>query len=111
MPTVEFTIGNKSYNIACDEGEEARIHDLARSLNIRVESISRTFGSASDSLILAITSLMMEDEMRSLKEKLAIKNSQASNDNQQEIINNELLKVIEPMAEYIETLAKKVQNG
>ncbi|MCE3232886.1 MAG: Cell division protein ZapA [Rickettsiaceae bacterium] len=112
MSTVEFTIRNKKYNIACDSGEEERIAKLADNLNVRVEAIAKTFTGASDSVVLAITALMMEDEINALKEGKNISNTNHVNDEDQaDKINYALINAIEPITKYIETLANKIETA
>jgi len=113
MPNVEFNIGNKTYNINCDAGEEAHIGELAKSVDVRFNAITKTFGSASDSLIMAITALMMEDEIKNLKENGSNnKNtSSKSSEEQAQEINRTIINTLEPITKYIENLAKKVENS
>ncbi len=112
MPNVEFIIGNKNYNIACDAGEEERIKGLAASLNVRVEAISKTFSTASDALIIAITALMMEDEIKGLKEGLNPAPAPSPNPAQQaDQVNMAVINAIEPITKYIENLAIKLENS
>ena len=115
MPNVEFTVKNKSYSIACSEGEESRIQSLAGDLNERVNAISQNFASASDGLIMAITALMMEDEIKALKEgKNISNNNSAAPEKTEEIddkINEAVIEAIEPIAEYVENLANKLENS
>jgi cell division protein ZapA len=118
MAVVEFIIRNKKYNIACGDGEEARIVKLAENLNVRVDAISKTFGSASDSIVLAITALMMEDEIKALKDGKNIGNSNipqpqpkaVSEEDQADKVNQALINAIEPITKYIENLANKLES-
>lgn len=115
MPTVEFKIANHTYELACADGEQERIRNLARGLNTRVESLAKTFSSASHSMILAITALMMEDEIRTLKEDKGIpvvtpadRAQEAANQN--DAINLAVAEAIEPIAQTIEMLANKLEQ-
>ena len=63
MPKVDFQIGNQQYTLACDEGEQSRIHDLAQKLNTRFQAVESTFSGAGFQMVLAITALMMQDEL------------------------------------------------
>jgi cell division protein ZapA len=118
MPQVEFVIRNKKYNIACGEGEEPRITKLAETLGVRVDAISKTFGSASDSVVLAITALMMEDEINMLKDGKNISNSNTpqkeisgiSEEEQADRVNQAIIEAIEPLTKYIEDLANRIEN-
>ena len=115
MSTVNFTLRNKIYTIACDNGEEERITQLAASLNVRVNAMSQSFGTASDNIILAFTALMMEDEILSMKNGTITNNSnalleQVYKDDQQDIINNAIADAIEPIAQYVEDLANLIEK-
>ena len=115
MPTVEFVIRNKNYSIACDEGEESRIDELAEALNVRVDAIAKTFSSASDSLIMAITAIMMEDEIRALKAEdktpQASIASVLSEEAQDDKLNVAIIDALEPITKYVETLANRIENS
>lgn len=121
MPTVDFSIRNKSYSIACNPGEEANIHKLAEQLSVRVEAISKTFGTASDRVVLAITALMMEDEISALQQQLADAKAATpttssatsggiSEEQANERINQALVSALEPIAKYVEGLANKIER-
>lgn len=121
MATVNFTLRNKNYSIACDEGEQAKITRLAENLSVRVEAMAKTCGSASDNVVLAFTALMMEDEVASLRESGANNNiPQSKNfttaentislEEHARILNNSLSDAIEPIAQYIEKLAKMIET-
>ncbi|PIR39189.1 MAG: hypothetical protein COV35_01345 [Alphaproteobacteria bacterium CG11_big_fil_rev_8_21_14_0_20_39_49] len=121
MATVNFTLRDKNYSIACDDGEEARIKKLAEKLGIRVDAMSKTCGSASDSVVLAFTALMMEDEVATLKESGANNNTPQlpletgnnktiSLEEHKMIVNNTLADALEPIAKYIENLAKEIES-
>lgn len=121
MATVNFTLRDKNYSIACDDGEELRIQKLAEKLGVRVDAMSKTCGSASDSVVLAFTALMMEDEVATLKENGANNNTpqlplESGSDNtisleeHKRIVNNSLTEAIEPIAKYLENLAKEIET-
>jgi len=119
MATVNFTLRNKNYSIACDDGEELKIKKLAENLCVRVDAMAKTCGTASDNVVLAFTALMMEDEMSSLKENGANNNEPKTNFGSEEtitlsqhaeIVNNTLADAIEPIAQYVENLANLIES-
>lgn len=67
MPTIRFSIGTQSYTLSCEEGEEPHIRQLEQSVNRRFESMQRTFGSAGNQLVMAVTMLMMEEDIQKLQ--------------------------------------------
>lgn len=107
MPNVDFTIGDRNYSIACDEGEQEHIKNLAASLNVRVSAIAKTFRFANENLVMAITAIMMEDEIRTLKEAQNQYNNQALNADK---VNYAVINAIEPITKYIESLASKLEK-
>lgn len=110
MPTVEFKLGNRKYEIACDEGEQQNINELAESLNVRVLALSKTFNNASDSMVLAITALMMEEEIKNNQSHNAPTTQQIQSNSQDEI-DLAIIDAIEPITQYIEKLASKLEKG
>lgn len=68
MTTIRFSIGTQSYTLSCEEGEEAHIRQLEKSVNQRFETIQRTFGTAGNQLVMAVTMLMMEEDIQRLQQ-------------------------------------------
>ena len=64
MPTIRFSIGTQSFTLACEEGQEPHIRKLEKSVNTRFENMQRTFGSAGNQLVMAVTMLMMEEDLQ-----------------------------------------------
>lgn len=108
---MEFKLGSKSYNINCGDGEEAKIQSLAANLNNRVESLSKNFSAASDSLLIAIVALTMEDEINSLKQGVSINVSPSNEAASSDKINEAVINAIEPITEYIENLANQLETA
>ena len=115
MPTVQFKLAGQAHEISCAEGEQEKIRELAVSVNHRIDQFSRSFGAVSPALIVAVTVLMMEDEIRTLKESqdhtdpLAVGAAQAVA-NQNDAINLAVVEAIEPITRTIEVLAKKLKK-
>lgn len=110
MPTVRFTIGRQSYDLACEEGQQQRIHHLAACLNDRFMKLANNFQSAPDSLVLAITALMMEDEIETLTQTLQEQESVSHHNEDLEEIEKMIEDVVNPVANHIEMLAQKIER-
>jgi cell division protein ZapA len=67
MPTIRFSIGTQNFTLSCEEGEEDHIRQLAAHVNTRFETIQRTFGSAGNQLVMAVTMLMMQEDIQNLQ--------------------------------------------
>lgn len=66
MPKIKLNVGGRPYEIACNDGEEDHIKQLAENLNSRVVKIAKSLPIASESMLLLVTALMMEDEIGTL---------------------------------------------
>jgi len=112
MPKVCFQLNGQNFDIMCSEGEENRIRALAKNLDTRVEAISRTFMGASDSYILAITALMMEDEIRSIQDNKTTPIQSNDDDRVSPFeIDEKLCELLDPVASTIEKLATRLENA
>lgn len=110
MPRVDFRIGNQTFDLACEEGEQERIQQLAVSLNERVIRLTQSLGKAPDALILAVTALMMEDEIRSMKEAKSSSFAAELEENNLRYLQQTIDEILNPVILHIESLAEKVEN-
>ncbi len=70
MPQVSVTINGRSYPVACNEGEEQRIQDLARVIDGRVNNFARQVGQAGEGRLLVLAALVLADELAEAHEAL-----------------------------------------
>ena len=66
MPDIEVSIGGRDYLVGCADGQQDQIKGLAATLDQRVQDVSKALGDIGDSRLLAITGLMLLDEMAEL---------------------------------------------
>lgn len=105
MPTVNVSIRGNIYQVACDAGQEAHLEQIASTLNKRLNLLASTLGTASDSMLLVMTALMMEDELTELKKLRGPSAAEYSHQTEEWIADT-----FNSLAEYIETIAKKLEN-
>ena len=67
MPIVKIL--NRDYQIACGDGEEQKLLDLSGKLNKRLNEVARSFKGANDSMIIAVTAIMLEDLVSDLQKQ------------------------------------------
>ncbi len=70
MPQVVVTIAGRTYRMNCDEGEEAHIESLARSVDAKIADLRDAFGEIGDQRIVVMAALTLADELFSAKKKL-----------------------------------------
>ncbi len=71
MPQVSVTIAGRPYRMACGEGEEAHLQDLARRLDERIADLRKTFGEIGDGRITVMAALTMADQLSEAERRIA----------------------------------------
>ena len=62
MAAVTIQVGGRGYQVACRDGEEARVHKLAAALDSRWSAASRASGGSSERAFLFVA-LMLADAL------------------------------------------------
>ena len=70
MPNVTITLQGRVYTIACDEGQERRVQQMAMYVDQKLREIARSGAAVSEQYQLVLGSIMLADEALSLREKL-----------------------------------------
>jgi cell division protein ZapA len=89
MPNINVNINGRGFSVACQEGEESRVQDLANYVDEKTRIITRSGIGISENQVLMLTCLLLADE---------VKSSQSSSLDEAEIL------------EKIEILASKITN-
>ncbi len=115
MPVVEVELGKRHYQLACEEGQEEHLKSLAVGLNIRLDELSGLTDSASDNMILVMTSLMMQDELNELKKQALEKGPRAKKTADMPAASSEEIDAavsdaINVIASYVETVADRIEK-
>ena len=63
MAEVDIRINGKQFSIACDDGQEQRVVDLANFVDSRVREMAAAGAGANESHLLVLTSIVMADEL------------------------------------------------
>lgn len=63
MAEVNVTIHGKTYGIACDDGQERRVQELARYVDVRLKEIAGAGAASNESHLLVLTALVLADEI------------------------------------------------
>jgi cell division protein ZapA len=65
MPQVSINIANRTYEFACGEGEEDRVHELAAYVDEKISELRRQLPpGAPEVKLLVFASLLLADESR-----------------------------------------------
>lgn len=70
MPNVEIEIGGRSFEVACQDGEEQYLHAAARLLDDEAEVLAAQVGRIPETRMLLMAGLMLADKTAGLQDKL-----------------------------------------
>ena len=68
MAQVEIMVNGQSYRIACEDGQEQRLGDLARMVDAHVGDLVEQVGQVGHTRLLVMASLLVADELIDLRE-------------------------------------------
>ncbi len=78
MPEVPIQIGGRTFNVACQEGEEHFLHSAAALLDNEAKALMEQIGRLPEARMLLMAGLMLadkhagtEDQMKSMEDKVA----------------------------------------
>jgi len=63
MSQVNVTINGRQFRMACEDGQEGHLLNLARDLDGRIESLRAKFGEIGDSRLTVMAALTIADEL------------------------------------------------
>jgi cell division protein ZapA len=62
MPLVNVMVNSRAYTIACDEGEETHLKELAAHVDDKVRELIGTVGQVGDQKLLLMAAVLITDE-------------------------------------------------
>ncbi|WP_292288111.1 cell division protein ZapA [Marivita sp.] len=78
MPEVEITIGGRTFEVACQEGEEKYLHSAAKMLDTEAQVLAEQVGRIPEARMLLMAGLMLADKTAGLEDKLREAEDRAS---------------------------------
>ena len=70
MAQVSVTINGRQFRMACEDGEESHLTQLAEDLDRRIVKLRARFGEIGDTRLTVMAALTLADELAELKKKL-----------------------------------------
>ena len=62
MAQLTVTIAGRVYRVACDEGEEARLGDLAQLVDAKISALRQRFGEIGDQRLIIMAAITLADD-------------------------------------------------
>jgi len=70
MPQVEISIGGRSFEVACQDGEEHFLHSAAGMLDAEAQQLAAQIGRLPEARMLLMAGLMLADKTAELEDKV-----------------------------------------
>ncbi|MAG90646.1 MAG: cell division protein ZapA [Rhodobacteraceae bacterium] len=104
MAQVDVSVNGQSYRIACEDGQEDRLVDLATMVDEKVLELVNQIGQVGSNRLLVMAALIIADELVDLKNEAGSLQEQKDNTNQQDTVLalQEITKRIENIADQVE---------
>ena len=109
MSEVTLKINNRGYSLACDNGQEQRLVDLAHYVDGHLQNIAQAGAATNEAHLLVLTSLVMADEIYELRDTVA----QLQNSMSQKNVDSSASRSADDdalIAEAIDHLAGKIEH-
>lgn len=71
MAPVVLTIAGRTYRMACDDGEEAQLEELARIVEKKILTLRESFGDIGEQRIVVMAAITIADETAGARKKIA----------------------------------------
>ncbi len=118
MSQVNVTINGRQFRMACEDGQEAHLTELAQQLDRRIEGLRAKFGEIGDTRLTVMAAITIADELGEMTQRLrrldeelaAIKGAQAATDDRNKNSQAALAAALTSAAERIETITRKLNK-
>src|SRR5690348_3043960 len=109
MPLVNVMINGRAYTIACDDGEETHLKDLAAHVDAKAREVLGSVGQVGETRMLLMAALLIADEHHDLVAKLGQGAAQNSSEDTQKLhLKAEQAESL--AADALESAAKKLED-
>ena len=104
MAQVDVSVNGQSYRIACEDGQEDRLVDLAAMVDEKVLGLVNQIGQVGSNRLLVMAALIIADELVDLKNEAGSSQEVEDNTNQKDTVLalQEITKRIENIADQVE---------
>jgi len=118
MSQVSVTINGRQFRMACDDGQEGHLMNLARDLDVRMEGLRKKFGEIGDTRLTVMAALTIADSLaetaariKKLEDELAaLQNARAEALNLDQAARAAITAALTAAAERIESITAKLNQ-
>jgi len=118
MSQVNVTINGRQFRMACEDGQEGHLMNLARDLDVRIEGLRSKFGEIGDTRLTVMAALTVSDELaemasriRQLEQEVAdMQDARAAAADREKSAEAALANALATAAERIEGVVRKLNQ-
>jgi cell division protein ZapA len=103
-------VNGRAYTIACDEGEEDHLKELASHVDAKAREVLASVGQVGDIRMLLMAALLMADEHHDMAAKLAEGEGAAGDDDEKQRLRLRAEQAESGAANMLESAAKKLED-
>ncbi len=119
MAQVTVTINGRQFRMACEDGQEGHLMNLARELDSRISGLRTKFGEIGDTRLTVMAAITVADELaeaglrvKRLEEELAgLQDARVATSDRNKVAQASLAAALSAAAERIESLTKKLNQS
>ena len=118
MSQISVTINGRQFRMACEDGQEGHLMNLARELDTRIEGLRAKFGEIGDTRLTVMAALTIADSLaetgsriKRLEDELAaLQSARMEAANLDKAAHTAIAAALNAAAERIETIVKKLNQ-
>ena len=110
MGQVDITINGRTYQIACDDGQEEHLTELGEYVDKRVKELVAAVGQVGDSRLLVMVSLLIADELSETYADLKTASANGGQSVDAEELEAKLSCAIDAAAAKIEAVTRTLES-
>lgn len=112
MGQVGVAINGRTYQIACDDGQEEHLKQLGAYVDKRIAELIAAVGQVGDMRLLVMTALILADELSEMSEDLGKAKTQHEGKSAEQRMNDTVLaSSLDSLAQKLESIADRLERA
>jgi len=109
--TVAITIAGRSYEIACEAGQEAMLTSLSQDIDRRARDLLKAVGPVSDTKLLVMVALTLADDLHEGAPPAPVRTAAPISEPVDDETDARIAASIEKLAGRIDSIAERLQKA
>jgi len=111
MAQVAVMVNGRSYTVACDEGQQEHLTDLARYVDKRVSDLAEAVGQVGEPRLLLMAGLMIADELSEMLTRIDELEEEVANlRSGRPVLPQKVQSAENAAAQLLEVAAKRIED-